>query len=318
MSNRPDHDEPWASLVKIPADVDKDDTVLGPFTAHQSIQLGAMAIILWAGYHATRHLLPPLLLAALALPLATTGVLAVLTRHDGLPLERWLLAAWRHHRAPKRLVPTGGLADVLPWQADLLRHRAAPERIGTLTLPVADIDSDGLLDLGLAGCAALSEAGTVNFALRTPREQQILVTGFGRWLNSLAGPVQILLRTRPLELGPRVAAMRQAAPALPHPLLEQACLDHATFLIDLDQRHELLERHVLLVHREPRLDAAAPARALRRSEESIALLATAEIAVRPLAGTAAFAALSAACDPQTPLHPCPALPHAPVTSGEPQ
>ncbi|MER5638870.1 PrgI family protein [Kitasatospora sp. NPDC002227] len=312
MSSRPSDDEPWTSMVKIP-DVDKEDTVLGPLTARQAVQLAAGLLIVWLGYNATRSVVPPLFFAAGALPLATAATLAVLTRRDGLPLDRWLLAALRHHRSPKRLTPTGGLADVLPWQAEILDGQAA-ESVGRLCLPVADVDEDGGLDLGPGGSAAIGEAGTVNFALRTGAEQQVLVSAFGRWLNSLSGPVQILVRTRRLEIGSRVADLEQAAPALPHPLLEQACLAHADFLADLAQQQELLQRQVLIVHRDNSTDPGAAGRTLRRCDETAGLLAAAEIAVRTLRGAAAYAALSAACEPDTPPHPLPALPHVPVTT----
>ncbi|GAA1250573.1 hypothetical protein GCM10009665_46580 [Kitasatospora nipponensis] len=321
MSSRHTEDEPWSSMVKIPADVDKEDTVLGPLTARQTAQLAAVVLLLWVGYRSTSAFVPPLFFAALALPAATSAALAVLTRRDGQPMDRWLLAAWRHHLTPRHLTPTGGLADVLPWQNEILDRAAGPSHVGKLALSIADIDEHGVLDLGPSGRAAISEAGTVNLALRTGGEQQALVSAFGRWLNALAGPVQILVRTRHLELGSRIAALEQTAPTLPHPLLEQACFAHADFLADLAQRHELLQREVLVVHREPGLDPAAGGRALRRCAESAGLLAAAEIPLRPLDGTAAFAALTAACDPDAPAHPWPALPATPVTTsaaiGEP-
>jgi hypothetical protein len=320
VSNRTD-DESWASLVKIPADVDKDDTVLGPLTARQALQIGAVLIVLWVAYHASKPFVPPLVFVGAALPVGAAAALAVLSRHDGLSLERWLFAAWRHHRAPRHLTPHDVAAEALPWQAEVAERGFGPVRIGRLKLPVADVDERGLLDLGPAGASALSEAGTVNFTLRTGGEQRALVTAFGRWLNALSGPTQILVRTRQFDAGPLVTRMRQTAPALPHPLLEQACLDHADFLATLCAQNELLERRVLVALREPGLDAGAPARVLRRRDESGGLLAAAEIVVRPLSGPAAFAALSAACDPDAPQHPEPALPHVPVTAmttiGEP-
>ncbi|PYC68365.1 PrgI family protein [Streptomyces tateyamensis] len=321
MSNRSTDDVPWASMVKIPADVDREDTVLGPLSARQTVQLAAVLLVLWLGYRATRQIVPPLFFAALALPIATTATLAVLTRRDGLSTDRWLLAAWRHQHSPKHLVPAGGLADVLPWQAEILDDQPVREPSGTLALPISDIDEHGVLDLGPAGFAAIGEAGTVNLALRTGAEQQALLAAFGRWLNALAGPAQILLRTRRLEIGSRVAALEQVAPSMPHPLLEAACLAHADFLGELAERHELLQRQVLIVHREPGSDSGSWTRALRHRDETIGLLAAAEVPVLPLDGTAAFAALSAACEPDAPSHPRPALPRVPVTAettvGEP-
>ena len=42
--------------------------------------------------------------------------------------------------------------------------------------------------------------------------------------------MQILVRAGRADLSAAVAALRDAAPALPHPALEQAALEHAAFL----------------------------------------------------------------------------------------
>jgi hypothetical protein len=41
---------------------------------------------------------------------------------------------------------------------------------------------------------------TVNFALRSPAEQDALAAAYGRWLNSLTGPAQVLIRARRADL----------------------------------------------------------------------------------------------------------------------
>jgi hypothetical protein len=40
----------------------------------------------------------------------------------------------------------------------------------------------------------------VAFGLRTPAEQNGLVAGFARWLHSLDGPAQILVRAQRVDL----------------------------------------------------------------------------------------------------------------------
>ncbi|ARF78081.1 PrgI family protein [Kitasatospora aureofaciens] len=316
MSKYSRDEDDWPSLVKIPADVDREDTVLGPLTARQALQLAVVAIVLWLGYRAFRHVLPPVFYLAGALPVATAATLAVLMRRDHLPLDRWLLAAWRHRRSPHLLAPHAAPeAASMPWQ-DLVLSEQAPARAAKLALPVAAVGENGVLDVSSAGRVALSRAGTVNFALRTGGEQQVLLSAFAHWLNALTGPAQILVRTQRLETGAAVAALERSAPELPHPLLELACLEHAAFLADLATEQELLSRQVLLAHRETGLDRAAALRSLRRAEETAGLLAAAEIPVRVLTGNEAFAQLAAAAAPDTPLHPNPALPDRPITYAE--
>ncbi|WP_329562026.1 PrgI family protein [Kitasatospora sp. NBC_01266] len=306
-------DDGWPSLVKIPAEVERDDTILGPLTARQSIQLGVLMAALWLGYQATKQFVPPLFYLAAAVPIGTAGTIAVLTRREGLTLDRWLLAAWRHSRSPRRLVPAADSCDgPFPWQAAAQREQPATPP-AELRLPIADVGPDGVIDAAGAGRVVLSRAGTVNFGLRTAGEQQALIAGFARWLNALTGPVQILVRSQRLEIGPAIAELEQAAGSLPHPLLEEACREHADFLAELAAEQELLSRQVLVVHREPGCDRAAGMRAQRRAEEAVGLLAAAEVPLRPLSGAEAFAQVAAATAPDTPVHPDPALPNSPVT-----
>jgi hypothetical protein len=80
---------------------------------------------------------------------------------------------------------------------------------------------------------------------------------FGRWLNSLRSPVQIVIRAQRVDLSGMAARVREAAPALPHPALEAAALDHAGFLGQLAAGQDLLARQVLIAVREPSGGAAA-------------------------------------------------------------
>jgi hypothetical protein len=136
-----------------------------------------------------------------------------------------------------------------------------------------------------------------------------LVAGFGRWLNSLTGPVQILIRADRIDLDPLISQLHHDAPALPHPALEYAALEHAAWLAELGQSRDLLRRQVLLVLREPvtagpggggRGREVAAARVLRRAQEAAQALAGCQITVAALDGPAAAAVLAAAAAPYDP------------------
>ncbi|MFC1437975.1 PrgI family protein [Streptacidiphilus sp. N1-10] len=305
MSRREPEGE-WHDLVKIPA-VDQEDRVLAGLTVRQVVQLGAVVAVLWLAYQATHSYLRPLVFVITAAPVLALAVAAVLTRRDGISLERWLLAAWHHRRTPRRLLPTG------PDQQDFVTDRLADPGLAPLPLPAHAVAADGTVDLGDAGRSSISTAGTVNFALRTAAEQRMLIGGFGRWLNALTAPVQILVRTHRLDLAPMVAELRERAPGLPHRLLEDAAHAHADFLTHLAAGRDLLARQVLLVQHEPGSDRTAAQRVQRRAAEAASLLAGCEVQAALLDRSGAYAVLLAACDPSTPPHSDPAVPDIPVT-----
>ena len=293
--------------VRIPADVDRPDKLLAGLTARQLAILAVAAIALWAGYAATRHLVPPAAYGAAAVPVAAVAALLALGRMEGVPADRWVIAAWRHHRSPRRLVPA---PDGVPPAPAFLANAAGPHPPtlpAPLRLPLAGIDANGVVDLGPDGLAVICRASAVTFGLRTPAEQEALVAGFARFLSSLAEPVQVLVRAEPLDVGPAIDALLDAAPGLPHLTLERAARDHAAFLADLAASRDLLRREVLVVLRQPVGQASTygegAGRLLRRAAESITALGAAGVSLSVLDGVAASGVLARSLDPAGPPRP---------------
>ena len=303
--------------VSVPSDVERPDKILAGLTARQVAIATVAAVIIWAGFQATRHVMPLPAFAALASPVGLAAVALVIGERDGLPLDRLLLAAWWQRRAPRRLVTAPEGVPAPPAWASV----PGPPAPAVLAPLWQQIGPDGVIGLGSAGAAAVAAVSTVNFALRSPEEQDALTAAYGRWLNSLTGPVQILVRAGRADLSGAVAALREAAPGLPHPALEQAALEHASFLEGLAADRDVLTRQALLIVREPGHGAGRPGgtaagRALQRAGEAARLLAGAGLQVQVLDGGQVTALLAACADPAAPPRPSgrAALPGRPVTS----
>ncbi|MET8846013.1 PrgI family protein [Amycolatopsis sp. NPDC004625] len=321
--------------VRIPADVDRPDRVLGPLTARQLAILGVTGLLLYALSNATRGFLPLPLFLLFAVPVALAVTVLALGRRDGVALDRLLLAALRQRLAPRHQVSAPeGVQPAPAWltgtgsaQADV-----APTPLELPARGVTSGTSAGVVDLGQDGLAVIAACSTVNFSLRTPAEQEALVAAFARYLHSLTAPVQFLVRAERLDLVPQIDELRARAGGLPHPALEAAALDHADYLTHLSRHTDLLRRQVLLVLREParpaiavnsalsqlrRKPAAGPVdpvarqaaeqRLARRLNEATELLAPAGIVVTALDATTATSVLAAACNPDTFLPPSAAL-----------
>ncbi|MEV6712721.1 PrgI family protein [Lentzea sp. NPDC051208] len=261
--------------VRIPADVDMHDRVLGPLTARQLAILAAAGAVLYLIWAATRAFLPiPVFLAA-AVPVGAASAMLALGKRDGVPMDKLLVAAIRQQVAPRhRVAAPEGVRPAPAWltpDTDRTAGQTAGRRKGgksragqpeqvspsALRLPAEAVTETGVVDLGVDGLAVVAVASTVNFALRTLNEQEALVASFGRYLHSLTAPVQVLVRTERLDLSAQTAELRERAGGLPHPALEAAAIEHADYLVQLGQQSDLLRRQVLLVLREP-LGVAAP------------------------------------------------------------
>ena len=327
------------SPVRVPADVDRSDRVLGPLTARQLAILASAGALLYGLYSVTRAVLPLAVFLLVAVPAGVAVTVLALGQRDGLPLDKLALAAIRQHLAPRHRVaaPEG----VRPAPAWLTTHqttgRAEAVSPAPLELPASGVADSGaqagIVDLGDDGLAVIAVCSTVNFSLRTPAEQEALVSSFARYLHSLTAPVQILVRAERLDLAPQIAQLRTRAGGLPHPALETAARDHADYLAQLTAQTELLRRQVLLVLREPLHTHPAPAsnalpwrrrrapeqavdagvrqaaeqRLVRRLGEASELLSAAGIVVAPLDAAAATGVLASACNPDTFLPPSAAL-----------
>jgi hypothetical protein len=356
------------SPVRIPADVDMADKVIGPLTARQLAILAVTGLVLYAGWTTTRAFVPLPVFLAMAIPVGVSAAIIALGQRDGISMDRLLLAAIRQRMGPRhRVAAPEGVRRAPEWlthqttatstsrtagtgrsgSAKAKTKVSVPEQISpsALRLPAEAVTDTGVVDLGTDGLAVVAVASTVNFALRTPSEQESLVASFGRYLHSLTAPVQMLVRTERLDLSCQISELRARAGGLPHPALEAAAIEHADYLVQLGEQTDLLRRQVLLILREP-LGAAAPtdglggpgplavlssltrskrgathettqarvgarraaeARLVRRLSEAIELLAPAGIVVTPLDAGRASAVLASACNPDTLLPPSAAL-----------
>lgn len=339
--------------VRIPADVDREDRVIGPLTARQLLIVAVTGIVLYGGYTITRQFVPLAVFLIVAIPFGVTAAFLALGQRDGITLDRLVLAALRQRLSPQhRVAAPEGIRPAPEWLNNQVNATskggdgrgkqsagAAASTVSpaALQLPAEAVTETGVIDLGKDGVAVVAVCSTVNFALRTPAEQESLVASFGRYLHSLTAPVQVLIRAERLDLSGQIAELREQAGGLPHPALERAAREHAEYLDQLGRATNLLRRQVLLILREP-LTASGPtdglggtsplaalsvrrkaakqashiddatrraaeARLVRRLGEAVDLLSPSGITVVPLDAGQATAVLAAACNPDSLLPP---------------
>lgn len=323
--------------VKIPADVDREDRIVAGLTARQLIILGTAGLVLYGAWQATRMFVPLPLFLAVAVPAAAMTVVVAVGQRDGVALDRLLVAAIRHQLTPRRRVfAPEGVPAAPSWAHDRAQRgrrarRAQAVDASPLELPFTGTTDTGVVDLGREGMAVIGVCSTVNFALRTPGEQEALVAAFGRFLHSLSAPAQVLVRVQTLDLTAQITQLRHQAPALPHPALERAARSHASFLATLSADTDLLHRQVLLVLRQDHAPAtaspgasplrgrrktgmvdderrqAAENRLAQRLAEAAGLLAAAGITLTPLDAGQTRAVLASACDPDNAIGGSPDL-----------
>lgn len=269
--DRRDVDAPLRARVS--ADVERPDKVVFGLTWRQVVIVAVTGLVLYGVWSAVAAVVDPFVFLVAAVPVAAGAFFLAVGRRDGIGMDAWLLAAWRHRRAPHRLVPTSGAVEPPPAWVRTTSRQALP---APLTLPAKGVTEQGLVDLGPDGTVALLTASTVNFGLRTAAEQNGLVAGFARWLNGLDAPVQIQVRAQRVDLFTLAHRILDGAAALPHPALEDAARVHAAFLDRLAGERELLHRHVTVAVRDRRGSGYAQ----HRAAEAARALAACEVAAQ--------------------------------------
>ena len=281
--------------VRLPADVELEDRLAFGLTARQLLLLFATALTAYGGYSFAATVAPLPLAVAAAAPLALAGTLLALGRFESLPADRLALAALRHLRTPRRrvLAPQG-----LPAPLDSLPTQ---RKLAPLDLPVRTILHSGLVDLDDGRFALLLRASGTGFSLRSEEEQAALVEAFGRFLNALVEPIEIVVRSEPVELAPLLARLQEQADVLPVAALAEAARAHVHFLAELAAREGVRRREILLVlSTRAREKQQAQLELTRRAGEAQELLRAAGVELRPLEGEQAAALLARALDPPGP------------------
>ncbi len=281
--------------VRLPADIELEDRLAFGLTFRQLTVLGIAALLGYGVFISVSALLPLPLAAAAAAPVALAGALLALGRRDGLPADRLALIAARYLSRPRRRVlAPEGIPAPLP---------GAPKRpaLAPLDLPVRTVLRSGLVELTDGGFCLLLRASSTSFALRSEEEQAALVEAFGRFLNSVADPLEVVIASEPVDLEARAEACERAALELPNAALRRAALGHARFLSQLASGEEVRRREILLVLAARARDRQTAQTALeRRAAEAIELLRAAGVELRLLRGEEAANRLARALDPPGP------------------
>lgn len=280
----------------VPANINEPDRIAFGLTFRQLGIIGGTGLAGFGIYRAFGHLLPPIAWIIAEVIVFAVAIVIALGRRDGLPLDVWLRHGLALSRGPRQLAPGN------PRVSSVAVVAGKPSVPAPLRSPVTAVTPAGVLT-SEGSDKVLIACGTTNIHLRTGSEQGALLDGFGRFLNSLTGPTQIVVAAQRHDLTVYAQATIDHAPRLPHPALQAAADDYAEFLLDLDSERDPLRRQVLaVVTGEHAADTAVRA------------LSGLGVEAAALDGPAVASALASAVDPFSPPVPGPrAVPGAPIS-----
>lgn len=286
---------PGRHRVRLPADTELADRIAFGLTARQLTILGVAALIGYGVFSLAGAVLPAPVGIAAAAPVVAAGVLLALGRRHGLAGDVYALAAARFVTRPRlRLLAPEGVPPALP---------GSPPRppLSALDLPVRAIFASGIVEVATGGFCLLLRASATGFALRSDEEQQALVEAFARFLNGLTDPIQIAVRSEPVDLDAWAARLERSIPDGVSGAVRGAAAAHARFVAELAEQAEVRRREIVLILScREREHQAAQTELERRANQTIDALQAAGVELQPLTGPETAALLARTLDPPGP------------------
>lgn len=130
---------------------------------------------------------------------------------------------------------------------DSVHQRKTTPAASTQTmLPMGEI-RDGFIMLKNGGIRAVLQTSAVNFALKSEEEQNALIFAYQGFLNLLDFPVQIVIRSRKLDIDKYVESLKEIGEKQMNPLLKKQTLEYAEYIKRLVEYADIMEKNFYVV-----------------------------------------------------------------------
>jgi len=132
-------------------------------------------------------------------------------------------------------------------------------------LDIEDIRDDFVV-LKDGGVLAILETTAVNFDLLSEREQDAMIEAYGGFLNSLSFPIQIVVRSKRLDISSYLALLRREKEQQENKMLRGYIERYHQFVKELIVKNQVLDKsfYVIISHREVALTFENPVGKLLR------------------------------------------------------
>jgi type IV secretory pathway VirB4 component len=128
-------------------------------------------------------------------------------------------------------------------------HQNTNENSSTSTqmyLRIAEIHDDVVV-LKNGGLRAVLEVEPINANLKSEDEQNALTYAYQNFLNSLEFPVQIVVRSKKLDISTYLGKLRQAGKTQTNELLKNQITEYSEYIRRLVEFTDIMEKHFYLI-----------------------------------------------------------------------
>lgn len=115
-----------------------------------------------------------------------------------------------------------------------------------LYLPIAEI-KDSVVILKNGGVRAVLQTSSVNFNLKSEAEQNSLIYAYQSFLNTLEFPIQIVVRSRKLDIDHYLETLRETAEKQQNALLQKQTLEYHDYIKKLVEYADIMEKNFYVI-----------------------------------------------------------------------
>lgn len=118
-------------------------------------------------------------------------------------------------------------------------------------VPIAEI-RDGVVVLKDGTLRAVMMVSSINFALKSEDEQNALISAYVGFLNSIDFPIQIVVQSRKLQIGPYLEKLASIEKAQTNELLKVQIAEYRAFVTELIEIGQIMtKRYYVVVPYDP-------------------------------------------------------------------
>ncbi len=130
---------------------------------------------------------------------------------------------------------------------DTIRQKkGAPAASTQLYLDIAEIKDD-IVILKNGGIRAVLQTSSVNFNLKSEDEQNAIIYSYQNFLNSIDFPIQIVVRSRKLDIDQYVEKVKKIGEGHENPLLKNQTLEYCEYIQKLIEYADIMEKSFYVV-----------------------------------------------------------------------
>lgn len=106
---------------------------------------------------------------------------------------------------------------------------------------------DDILILKSGGIRSILEVNSINFNLKSEAEQNSIIYGYQRFLNALDFPVQILMRSRKLDIDQYLEDLKEKTRFQQNELLKNQMMEYTEYISKLVEYADIMEKRFFVV-----------------------------------------------------------------------